>query len=145
MENLVSLIKKNYMLRFEWDLKEFGLGWIIYKPIYRPFPRKNYWIGIAIRLLWFGIFIKIWDRMSVEMNQEIYDEKQRMKDISAFHNKELIAFKNLGSIDVYWQWNHFGTMIYYRAPNRISMPGCISIDILWFTISYDFSQKSLLN
>jgi hypothetical protein len=75
---------------------------------------------------------------------EIYDEKERIKELSNFNYKELIAFKDHGNIDVYWQWNHFGTMIYYRAPKGISMPGFISIDIMWFSISFNFGQKSLL-
>ena len=126
----------------EWDWKEFGLGWIIYKPMYRPFPRKCFWIGLSFRLLWFGIFIKILERRLVSVDPEIYDDKERMKERSAFHYKELIAFKDPGSIDAYWQWNHFGAMIYYRALNGISIPRFISIDILWFSISSNFSKKS---
>jgi hypothetical protein len=136
---MIILKKRNFKLDFEWDWKEFGLGWIIYKPMYRPFPRKSFWIGLSFRLLWFGIFIKILERGLVLVNPEIYDEKERMKERSAFHYKELIVFMDHGSIDVYWQWNHFGAMIYYRAPKGISMPGFISMDIMWFSISFNFS------
>jgi hypothetical protein len=136
---MITLNKRNFKLDFEWDWKEFGLGWIIYKPMYRPFPRKCFWIGLSFRFLWFGIFIKILERRLVSVDPEIYDEKERMKERSAFHYKELIVFKNHRSIDVYWQWNHFGAMIYYRFPKGISMPGFISIDILWFSISSNLS------
>jgi len=131
---------RNFKLDIERDWKEIGLGFITYKPIYRPFPRKNFWVGISIRLLWLGISIKLWDRQSVNTNMEIYDQEQRMKEISAFHYKELIAFKNHGCIGVYWKWTHFGTLIYYRSQKTSSMPDYFSMDILWFSASYSSNQ-----
>jgi len=97
---MIVLKKKNFRLDFEWNWKEIGLGCIIYKPIHKPFPCKIFWIGITIRLLWFGIFMKFWNRKRGTTNQEIYDQKQRMKELSGFHYKELIKLKNIGSLDV---------------------------------------------
>ena len=132
---MIILKNRNFRLDFEWDLKEFGIGFIVYKPLFKPYPRKVFWIGFSFRLLWLGIFIKLWDRKPVKTNLETHEQKERIKEFSAFHHKELIVFKNHGSLNVCWQWNHFGTMIYYRSPKGFGMPGCISIDIMWFSIS----------
>jgi hypothetical protein len=126
-----------FKLNIQWNWKELGLGFVIVKPHYRPFPHKNFWIKIAIRLLWLGIFIAFWDRKSIETNREIYDQKQRMKEISAFHYKELIVFASNSNLNVSWIWNHLGIMVYYQAPKE-RMHGCISLDLLWFSTFLDF-------
>lgn len=142
---MIILKKKDFRLDFEWDWKEFGLGCIVYKPLFKPYPRKVFWIGFSFRLLWFGIFIKLWDRKPVKTNLEIYEQKERMKELSAFHHKELIVFKNRSSLDVYWQWNHLGMMIYYRSQTACRFsPGDFSMNMLWFSVSFYFRQKPLL-
>ena len=138
------LKKKNFKLDFEWEWRELGLGCIIYKPLYRRSPYKCFWIGISFRLLWFGFFIKLIDRRLITVDPEIYDENERIKEISSFHYKELIVFKNHGSLDVSWDWTHLGLMIYHRSSEGYCMPGCISIDIMWFTVSHNFNPKESL-
>lgn len=135
-----ALNKRNCRVNLELDWRELGLGCILYKPLYRPFPRKCFWIGLSFRQFWGGIFIKLWERKSVNTNVENYDQMQRMKEISAFHSKELIEFKNHGSLDVFWQWNRMGIMIYYRSKKGSSIPDYISIDFLWASASYSSNQ-----
>jgi hypothetical protein len=133
---MIILKNRNYRLSFDWYWKELGLGCIIHKPVYKSFPRQNFWIGITIRLVWFGIFIKMLERKPDTTTLEIYEKKERMKEIVAFHYKELIVCKNNNSLDVSWQWNRLGIMIYYRS-TKGSIPGSISLDLLWFSILYD--------
>jgi len=139
---LSILINKNFRLRFEWDWKEFGVGFVLFKPIHKPFPRKNSWIGITIRLLWFGIFIRILERKQDTTALEIYEQKERMKEISAFHYNEMKVSKNDSTIDVFWNWHCFGMMIFYQTP-QTSMSCCISLLVLWSTISYDFRKSRI--
>jgi hypothetical protein len=84
----------------------------------------------------FGIFIKILEREPDTTSLEISEQKERMKEVSAFHHKEKIVSKNFSIIDAFWNWHCFGISIFYQTRQR-SMPCSISLLVLWSAISFD--------
>lgn len=130
----VAMEKMNYRLRIEFKLNEFGIGISIFKPLHRKFPRKNFRLGIAIRILWVGLFLKMIENKADKAHYEDYDEKEQRKEFSVFHNKRLIAFKNNRNLNFSCNWYHSGLMLFYHM-RRSENPDHFSISFLWAAVS----------
>jgi len=138
---MIILKKKNFKLDFECDWNEFGLGVLILKP---PSPRSKYHVGISIRLLWFCTVFRFWGKKSIPSILEL-QMKTRLKGFTpSFWYKTLIEFHNNKSIDLMWNWNSFGTMLFYKSTDicDCSPVNCASLNILWLVILFDFRHTS---
>ena len=124
----------NFRLNLEFVWKEFGIGMVLFKPIYRKFPRKNFWLGVTIRFLWFGLFLKIFEKKPDKENLEYLEKIELKKQLAAFYSKRLIVFNNNSTINVSWNWHEFGLMLFYQMHDSQNNSH-FSLLILWASIN----------
>ena len=93
-EKSISWDMTNFRMSLDFEGKNFGIGIILYQPIYRKAPRKSFWIGITIRLLWFSMGLKLIKKKPNHENLEYFEKMEIKKELAAFYYIQLIEFKN---------------------------------------------------
>ena len=75
--------------------------------------------------------------------KRIISKKNKISPLNWY--KTLIEFPGNKSIEVVWNWNRFGTMLFYKSPHRsdCSPVDCFSLNILFFVILLDFRHNEL--
>ncbi len=136
MIEMIVLKKRNFKLGFEWDWKEFGLGWIIYKPMY---PHSNYYVGISVRVLWLLMIFKFWERKQIHVGFEIRKEVEKGVKIPEIYVKQLTKFKGNNEAYLVWNWEYFGLMIYLNQPKDLTQTGVFILNIMWLVIVFDLA------
>ena len=129
----VSVIKQNFHCNFEFDWKVFGVGILLFKPIYRKFPRKNLWFGITIRIFWICLMLKFIEKKPKKDNHEYLEKMELDKELSTFYSKDLIAFQNNSALRVTWNWDTFGMMVFCDRRQNFNQ-GHYSLSVLWASI-----------
>ena len=129
----LAVMKMNFRCSFEFDWKVFGVGILLFKPIYRKFPRKNHWFGIPIRIFWISLMLKFVGRKPNEDNHEYFEKMELNKELSAFYSKDLIAFQNNSALRVSWSWYTFGLMVFCDRRQSFNQ-GHYSLSVLWASI-----------
>jgi len=129
----VNVEMMNFRLNLEFEWKELGVGIDLFKPIYRKFPRKSFWLGVAIRFLWFGLFLKIIEKKPDKQHLEYYEKMELENEFAAFYYKQLIVFKNNNTLNVSWNWHEFGLMLFCQRRGGESN-GHFSLLVLWASI-----------
>ena len=131
----IFFIKQNIHWNFEFDRKVFGVGILLFKPIYRKFPRKNHRFGITIRIFWISLMLKFIVKKPNKNNHEYFEKMELDYELSTFYSKDLIAFKNNSALRVSWSWYTFGMMVFCDKRQRFNL-GHYSLSVLWASISF---------
>ena len=127
--------KINFHCGFEFNLKEFGVGIRLLKPMHRQFPTKNFWFGIIIRIFWFRLLLKIIEKRPNKENLRHFEQMEYEKEYASFYHKKLIEFKNTNrSLIVFWNWYEFGLVLYGWRGSENNVH--VSLKVLWASISF---------
>ena len=133
---LVTLIKKNFRLRFEWDRKAPGLGILVNHSI---LPRSKYQVGISIRILWLLLIFKFWERKQIRVGLEIGKEVEKEIKTPEIYVKQLAKYKDNNEAYLVWNWESFGLMIYLNQPKDHTQKGVFILNILWLVVVFDLA------
>jgi len=133
---MVTLINKNFRLRFEWDWKAPGLGILVNQPI---FPRSKYRLGISIRLVWLLLIFKFWERKQIRVGLEIQKEAKTEIKTPEIYVKQLAKYKDNNEAYLVWNWEYLGLMIYLNQPKDRTQKGVFILNILWLVVVFDLT------
>jgi hypothetical protein len=134
--NLVTLINKNFRLRFECNRKAPGLGILVCHPI---LPRSKYRMGISIRVLWLLLIFKFWERKQIRAGLEIRKEAEKKVKTPEIYVKQLAKYKDNNEAYLVWNWECLGLMIYLNQPKDHTQKGVFILNILWLVVVFDLA------